>query len=285
MHLQRLDGVRATGWGKAAALPEKWADQLAVPHDRHHEHSRKQGWLGLNGGPGHDRPPAAATGRAQRASAASRSLARVAAGTVAAAERTRTTTVAPSGRSASRGRIRCRNCRRIRLRTTAPPTARGTMNPTREPAAADVPVTRVTGVTVTGIRWTTSDGRPARRPCRTVALKSERCRSRAEAGNTVIRDATGNPGAVVRPRGPDDPSGGERREWPGRHAFACGAESRGSSHGDDCSAGTCACSLGGSRDADVATAVQRRVQRQKEQMAGTADEVTPNGQRHAQQVT
>ena len=106
---------------------------------------------------------------------------------VAAAGRTRTTTAAPLGRSASRVRTKCRNCRRIRLRTTAPPIVRGTTNPTRAPAVTESVVTGVTGVTVTGMRWTTSDGRPARRPWRTVAVKSERCRSRDAAGNTGIR--------------------------------------------------------------------------------------------------
>ncbi len=90
-------------------------------------------------------------------------------------------------------------------------------------------------------RWTTSRGRDARRPRRIVALKSGRRRSRDAAGSTGIPF----PGDV-RPTGPDGPFGDEQRGWLGRHECACAAENHGSLRGGDCSAGTCACSLGDS---------------------------------------
>jgi hypothetical protein len=181
MRPQCVDRIGAARRREAAALSEQRAHQPAVALDGDHQQTRKQRRPARHG-----RPPLDVAG-AQRARAASRSAARLALEAVAAAGSTRTTTVAVSGRTASRGRIRCRNWRRMWLRTTAPPTARGTTNPTRAPPATALAVTGVTGVTVTGIRWTTRAGRQARRPCRTVELKSERCRSRDAAGSTGIR--------------------------------------------------------------------------------------------------
>jgi hypothetical protein len=63
------------------------------------------------------------------------------------------------------------------LRTTAPPTARLTTKPARGLASW------AAGTAVGRSRWTTSRGRPARRPLRTAAVKSGRCRSRDAAGS------------------------------------------------------------------------------------------------------
>ena len=95
-------------------------------------------------------------------------------------------------------------------------------------------------------RWTTSRGRDARRPRRIVALKSGRRRSRDAAGSTGIAIPGG-----VRPTGPDGPFGGEQRGSLDPHECACAAGSHGSLRGGDCSAGTCACSLEGSRKETV----------------------------------
>ena len=84
-----------------------------------------------------------------------------------------------------------------------------------------------------GAQQAARTGRGGRR--RTVAVNSARWRSRAVAGSTSLR-----------PRAGRGPWGGERRGSSGRRACACAGESRGSWPGDGCSAGKCACSLGGS---------------------------------------
>jgi hypothetical protein len=102
-------------------------------------------------------------------------------------------------------------------------------------------------------RWTTSRDRDARRPRRIVALKSGRRRSRDAAGSTGIAIPGG-----VRPTGPDGPFGGEQRGSPDPHECACAAGSHGSLRGGDYSAGTCACSLEGSRKETVQRVVGGR---------------------------
>ncbi len=56
---------------------------------------------------------------------------------------------------------------------------------------------------------------------------------------------------LLRPTGGRDPCHGGTRESRGRHGCACAGGSRGSSRDGGCSAGRCACSLGGSRNESV----------------------------------
>jgi len=146
--------------------------------------------------------------------------------------------------------MRWRNWRRTRFRTTAPPTTLLTTNPARTGAAAGTGVRPEAGAAVgTAVtvrsrswsKWTTRRVRPARRPRRTAAAKSVRRRNRDADGNTS------GPGFGVRPKGPCGPFGDGQRGWRGRRAYASATGTRGSSRDGGCSAGTCACSLGGSR--------------------------------------
>jgi len=235
MRANRPDGVCTTARSEAATLPKKRADEPAITLDHDNEQPRK------HGGPValHRESPCVSTlaeARKQRVRAASRSAANCSAVAPAASGSARTTSRLPAGSMARRAATRWRNWRRIRLRTTAPPTVRDTTNPAR---AAMPPVSA-------NARWTTRRGRDARRPSRIVALKSGRRRSRDAAGSTGIAFPGG-----VRPTGPDGPFGGEQRGWLGRHVCACAAGNRGSLRGGDCSAGTCACSLEGSRKETV----------------------------------
>lgn len=154
-----------------------------------------------------------------------------------------------------------RSWRRTRLRTTAPPTLLPTTNPARgtaavESASSAVGLWRIRSCGSS--RWTTRHCRPARRPRRTVAVKSQRRRSREAVGNTsgpdsfrlfgfASRRSVGADAGRLRPTEPDGLCGDGRREWPGRHECACATGTHGSSRGGGYSAGTCACSLGGSR--------------------------------------
>jgi hypothetical protein len=182
--------VRTAARIEPAALTEERAHQAAIPNDRDDDQ------LGREAGT----PPADRIGRAawvdgcalhrdrsrQRRSPASRSPANCAVDDPAAAGRTRTTRRAPAGSWESRGATRCRSWRRSRLRSTAPPTERLTTNPARGPAVGDVASAEVASVEGRS-RWTTSRGRPARRPERTAAVKSGRCRSRDAAGSISDR--------------------------------------------------------------------------------------------------
>jgi len=227
MDTDRTDRVFATTRIKPAAWAEQRADEPAVTADRQEQpasdHSGRPRW------------PAAHVGlRVTRVSAASRSVPSSADDDPAAGGSTRTTSREPAGRVGNRSATRCCSCRRTRLRTTAPPTLRPTTNPARTDWSAPGSGSA---------RWTTSRPRPARRPRRIAAVKSGRRRSRDAAGSTG-RSGSGD----VRPRGPDGPSAGGRRGWPGPRGCAYAAGSRALWHGGGCSAGTCACSLEGSRE-------------------------------------
>jgi hypothetical protein len=89
----------------------------------------------------------------------------------------RRTSLLPAGSRRRRSCIRWRSRRRTRLRTTALPTPREIMNPTRDGAATDR-----TGVR----RCTTTEPRAARRPCRTARENSGRRRNREAAGSTSL---------------------------------------------------------------------------------------------------
>ncbi|MDT7714889.1 MAG: hypothetical protein QOH09_881 [Pseudonocardiales bacterium] len=99
----------------------------------------------------------------------------------------RTTTSDPAGRVANRDRMRWRNRRCTRCRTTAPPTVRPTTNPTLGPSVALTAGLTGAGVSVapTRARCTTTEPRAARRPRCTPVAKSSRRVSRAAAGSNA----------------------------------------------------------------------------------------------------
>jgi hypothetical protein len=158
---------------------------------------------------------------------------------LAAAGRARTTSRVPAGKPPRRAATRCRSCRRTRLRTTAPPTARDTTKPARGGRCSPAPARPVEPTERCATRRLGPPPAlpPVRpRPARSVAAKSERRRNRAPAGSTP-----------VRPRAASDPWPGDPPEWRARRGCASAGGTRGSSPADGCSAGTCACSLVGSR--------------------------------------
>ena len=151
----------------------------------------------------------------------------------------RTTTSDPAGRVANRDRMRWRNRRCTRCRTTDPPTVRPTTNPTLGPSVALTAGLTGAGVSVapTRARCTTTEPRAARRPRCTPVAKSSRRVSRAAAGSNARY-----PGARrLRPTTRRDPCGAGPPGSPARRGYACAAGTRGSSRGDGCSAGTYAC--------------------------------------------
>ncbi len=154
----------------------------------------------------------------------------------------RRTSLLPAGSRRRRSCIRWRSRRRTRLRTTALPTPREIMNPTRDGAATDR-----TGVR----RCTTTEPRAARRPCRTARENSGRRRNREAAGSTSSYR--------LRPTARRDPYAGGQQGSPGRLGSACGAGTRGSWRAGGCSAGTYACSLAGSQQAGAAGPGRRAV--------------------------
>jgi hypothetical protein len=95
----------------------------------------------------------------------------------------RTTTSDPAGRDPNRDRMRWRNRRCTRCRTTDPPTVRPTTNPTLGSGVA------LTGSGVSVLparaRCTTTEPRAARRPRCTPVAKSSRRVSRAAAGSNA----------------------------------------------------------------------------------------------------
>lgn len=183
----------------------------------------------------------------RRSNARSSSAARCSYRADAAGGLARTTSRLPRGSRSRRSRIRCRSRRLTLLRTTAPPTARLTTNPTW---GASSPET---------LRCTTRAGRPARLPRLMAVWKSSPRRMRECRDNTEIapyapiaRRRISPAGGVVwrraiRPTASRGPYGDERPGWRDRPGCASAAGSRGSSRGDGCSAGKYACSLVGSR--------------------------------------
>jgi len=260
MTTDRGSGVLAAARVEPAALAQERAHESLVCPDNDHE--RLSARRLYRSGRHDRRPDASEATRTTRVSAASRSLPSSADDAPAAAGSARTTKLAPAGNCSSRLATRCRNCLRTRLRTTAPPTVLATTNPARGAAIGEPSGTPASS------RWTTRRGRPARRPRRTVAVKSQRRRSREAVGNTGrpdsfrLFDFAGSRRIVadsgrLRPTEPGGPCGDERRGWRDRRECACAAGNRGSSRGGGCSAGTCACSLRGSREIGTGVAHDR----------------------------
>jgi hypothetical protein len=200
-------------------------DRSIQPQQRQDQQSRQTGDETHRG---HD---ATAERRSTAESALSRSEAR-SAPAEAAAGFARTTTSDPAGSLSSLERVRWRSRRLTRFRTTDPPTALDTTNPTL--AGADE--------TASGRRCTTRVRRPARLPPRTATVNSPPVRIRWVAGSTRST-ATGQ----VRRRARRGPYGDEPRGWRDRLACACAAGSRASWLGAGCWAGTSACSREDSR--------------------------------------
>ena len=100
-------------------------------------------------------------------------------GTPRALREALTTTRAPSGRSATRSRMRWRSCRLTRLRPLARLISRlGTTKPTRRLLRSSSART-----------WTTTSGSPARVPCRIAAVKSAGSTMRCARGSTGVSQA------------------------------------------------------------------------------------------------
>ncbi len=145
---------------------------------------------------------------------------------------------ATGGSWSIRSRIRWRSLRFTLLRTTAPPTALLTTKPARagerSPQAHAGPLHRY------------EDGRrgAGARPGVLVVPRSRSPRAASAGCRWAARrhDLTG-----IRRTDGRDPCCGGTRESRGRHGCAYAAGSRGSWRDDGCSAGRCACSLGGSR--------------------------------------
>ena len=166
-----------------------------------------------------------------RCSATSRSSPNVAVVAPADAGSARTTTSASAGSTANRDRMRCRSRRCTRCRTTEPPTLRPTTNPT-------FGATRVGPSTASArAMCTTRPPRPALRPRCTAVAKSSRRVRRATAGSNVAVFRTATLRRTIR----YGPCAAGPRGWPDRRGCACATGTRGSSRGDGCSAGTCAC--------------------------------------------
>jgi hypothetical protein len=147
------------------------------------------------------------SGRRSRRRAESNSMASSSCRATPALGFARTTSRLPRGSRATCSRARCRNRRRILLRTTAPPTTRPTMKPTCGNAS----------LSSRRNKWTTTCGRPARRPRRTASVKSARRRIRCRDGSMTIGGRTWRSDrdagtALAAPCGQDRPAG------PGAHA-------------------------------------------------------------------
>lgn len=135
----------------------------------------------------------------------------------AAAGNARTTTPVPVGSVGSSSAMIARSRRLIRLRVTAPPTARETAKPAMLFA---LPVCA---------RYTTTEWVPALPPRRMTTRKSSERRRRWPAAST-------------RPTNQRDPCGGVPSRWHVLHGCACAGGSRASWHAYDCSAEKSACS-------------------------------------------
>ena len=176
VQLHRLQRVRATRRVEPAPGCEQRADEAPVPVEEQDEKPGRGRWQlpGLSlccARHGRCAPPCR---RSKAPITRSSSAARSAWRAVAARGLARTTNRLPSGRDPRYPRARCLSRRRTRLRTTAPPTARLTTKPTR--AGSSWPAWQS--------RCAESSCRPARRPPRIAAVKSERRRIRDAAGST-----------------------------------------------------------------------------------------------------
>jgi len=149
-----------------------------------------------------------------RLSAASRSSASEDEGDPALDGKARTTTFVPSGNKATLSRMRCRNCRLTRLRSTAEPTDLLTTKPT------DV------GPSAFGTTCVTRVGCTPLAPRRIVRRNSSLLRMRSLRASMSLRQTAW--------RGP---CGGGPRGSRGRRGCACGGGSRASWSDDDYWAG------------------------------------------------
>jgi hypothetical protein len=214
----RLQRVRATRRVEPAPGCEQRADEAAVPVEEQDEKPGRGRWPlpGLSlccARHGRCAPPCRRSkAPITRSSSAARSVWRA----VAARGLARTTNRLPSGSDPRYPRARCLSRRRTRLRTTAPPTARLTTKPTR--AGSSCPAWQS--------RCAESSCRPARRPPRIAAVKSERRRIRDAAGSTgghqpasLLPRAPGLRGSDTDPRAPlTAPCGKDRAPRAGPHA-------------------------------------------------------------------
>src|SRR5689334_17170224 len=164
---QRDECVCAAAGLEAADGPEEGADESTVEDDRQHQcpgdGRRLRCHLRL-----------LTSRRRSRSSAASTSAASSSFRAVAAFGLARTTSRLPAGRRWRRSRTICRRRRRTLLRTTATPTGRPTVNPTRAGSASS-----------RRCRCRTTRGRPARSPRRTAEVNSSRRRIRLTGGSTA----------------------------------------------------------------------------------------------------
>ncbi len=176
---QGLDRVRAARGVKPARGRQGWRNPPAVELQDVHQHPSyrarpvRRARSVSRGSHPHRRLPEREPAPASRRSAPPRSSSSAALLAPADAGNARTTTSAPPGSSGSRPRIRWRNRRCTRCRTTAPPTVRPTTKPTRGAASASPQ----------RARCTTTAPHAARRPRRTAVAKSSRRVSRAVAGS------------------------------------------------------------------------------------------------------
>ncbi len=175
VHPHRLERVRTARRIEPAARRQQRADQPPVEPDQPHK-SARQRRRPPDRVPGrfyclfHTAPPCR---RSRTRITEPRSAAKSAWLAVAAGGLARNTTRLPRGRECRYPATRWRSRRRTRFRTTAGPTARLTMNPTRAGSSDSGRTTR----------WPTTHARPARRPRRTAAVNSARRRIRAAGGS------------------------------------------------------------------------------------------------------
>ncbi len=175
VHPHRLQRVRTARRIEPAARRQQRADQPPVEPDQPHK-SARQRRRPPDRVPGrfyclfHTAPPCR---RSRTRITEPRSAAKSAWLAVAAGGLARNTTRLPRGSECRYPATRWRSRRRTRFRTTAGPTARLTMNPTRAGSSDSGRTTR----------WPTTHARPARRPRRTAAVNSARRRIRAAGGS------------------------------------------------------------------------------------------------------
>lgn len=240
MATHRLERIAGAGGVEPATRPEQGRQNQLVRADGQHEQRDADGSGHASGARPHAHACAPRTGRSPAVSSArsrawSSAKPRTAEDAPALGGRARTTSRAPGGSEARRDASTCRRRRFTLLRVTAAPTDRETIKPARtggegEPAPAE-------WATVAGSRCTTSTRPPwTPRERRTVVEKSTRRRSREPAGSTSVRPTVGC-----------DPWNAGQRGWRGRPGSACAGGSHGSWPVGGCWAGTCACSLVGSR--------------------------------------
>ena len=236
MHLHGFEGVGRAGWVVAADLAVQRTDQRAIDAQEPDQHVLHR-----------DTPLTcddtfdSACDRAFD-TPRSRSRSRVAEEAPAAAGNARTTSLAPAGSCATRGRNWCRRRRLTLVRTTALPTARLTTRPTSGSLPDPGSVSS---------RCTTTEREAARLPWRVTSRNTEASPRRFTAANTsgpLRTQGLLEVGAAqhrcprLRRPGSCDPCGGDPTGSRGPRGCASGGGNRAPCDGDGCSAGRCACS-------------------------------------------